>query len=268
MNYVEEIVSNKNLKSDVLCYWQMSGDIRSKEGVRSRFLPKGQNLLVFNFGNRVEKQDIIPQGYSESPFFIIPAIKSSTIINQKGKIDLFGVSFIGEGLFKLMHQPVSNLISGFPNKLLAKYKDLYSELNDNSFSGKVIITEKFLTENLNQNLNSPPFQMAINIIHGTKGVIKVSEIAKKVYVSERQLQRLFKTRIGISPKDYCKIVRVNNYLEFILHRNKSVDWMELVVEYNYHDQPHLISEVKSIAKLPPNKLQSYRDTLYHRYMQT
>lgn len=110
--------------------------------------------------------------------------------------------------------------------------------------------------------------MAINIIHGTKGVIKVSEIAKKVYVSERQLQRLFKTRIGISPKDYCKIVRVNNYLEFILHRNKSVDWMELVVEYNYHDQPHLISEVKSIAKLPPNKLQSYRDTLYHRYMQT
>ena len=107
--------------------------------------------------------------------------------------------------------------------------------------------------------NSPPFQQAIKYINESKGIVSISEIAESVHVSNRQLQRLFKTRIGISPKDYCKIVRVNNYLDFILNKRYSIDWMQLVVEYNYHDQPHLINEVKSIAKLSPKKLLSYRD---------
>jgi hypothetical protein len=41
--------------------------------------------------------------------------------------------------------------------------------------------------------------------------------------------------------------------------------MELVVAFDYHDQPHLINEVKAISKLSPQKLLSYRDTLYDYY---
>jgi len=267
MNYVEEIVSNKMLKVDVLCYWQMSGNINSIEGVNSRYLPKGQNILAFNFGDSVQL-DLTQKSYPKTPFFIVPAIKSSTIINQKGKIDLFGISFIGEGLYKLIQQPVSKLMVEFPNTLRDKYEHLFSALRDNKFSEKVNIAENFLLEHLNQKMGSPIFHTATKVIHETKGIIKVAEIADKVHVSERQLQRLFKTRIGISPKDYCKIIRVNNYIDFILNQDNSVDWMELVVEYNYHDQPHLINEVKSIAKLSPQKLQSYRDTLYHRYFES
>lgn len=266
MNYVEEIVSNKTLKADVLCYWQMSGNINSKAGINSRYLPKGQNILVFNFGDSVEQLNLSQNSDFKSLFFIVPAIKTSTIINQKGKIDLFGISFIGEGLYKLIQQPVSKLISEFPNTLRGKYEALYSELRENNFLDKVNIAETFLLNNLNQKIESPVFHKAIEVIHEAKGVIKVFEITVKVHVSERQLQRLFKTRLGISPKDYCKIIRVNNYLEFILNKNKSVDWMELVVEYDYHDQPHLINEVKSISKLSPKKLLSFRDTLYHRYI--
>jgi len=265
MNYFEKIVSNKLLKEDVLCYWEMSGSIDSKVGVNSRFIPKGQNILVFNFGDSIEQLGLSRNNFSKNPFFIVPAIKSSMFINQKGKVDLFGISFIGEGLYKLMQQPLSKLIGEFPNQLIDKYEYLFSELNKMNFSDKINISENFLLENLNQNIKSPVFHPAIKIIHKTKGVIKVSEIANKVHVSERQLQRLFKARMGITPKDYCKIVRVNHYLEFLFSKGNSVDWMELVVEYDYHDQPHLINEVKSISKLSPKKLLSYRDTLYHRY---
>jgi AraC-like DNA-binding protein len=266
MNYVEEIVSNKILKRDVLCYWYMSGYINSTAGINSRYLPKGQNILVFNFGDSIEQLNLSQNNDFKSPFFIVPAIKSSTIINQKGRIDLFGISFIGEGLYKLIQQPVSKLISEFPNTLKGEYEELFSDLSECNFLDKVKIVEKFLLENLNQKIESPVFQKAIKVIHEHKGVIKVFEITDKVHVSERQLQRLFKTRLGISPKDYCKIIRVNNYLEFIISKNKTVDWMELVVEYDYHDQPHLINEVKSISKLSPKNLLSFRDTLYHRYL--
>ncbi|SIT03613.1 Helix-turn-helix domain-containing protein [Zobellia uliginosa] len=266
MNYDEKIVTHEYLKDDVLCYWQMSGDIDYIVGIHSRFLPKGQNLLIFNHGSDIEYLDATKFKCLNPKIFVVPAFATSRRINQKGKIDLFGISFIGDGLYKLMKQPISKIAGGFPDALQQKIEELNAELSVLSFSKKTKCAEKFLTGNLDRNLNSPPLQQAIKIIHQSKGIITVSEIANNVYVSERQLQRLFKTRIGISPKDYCKIIRVNNYMDFILSKDNPVDWMELVVEYNYHDQPHLINEVKSIAKLAPKKLQSYRDTLYHRFI--
>lgn len=265
MNYVEKIVVNNILKEDVLCYWQMSGGIDSEAGVNSRYIPKGQNILAFNFGDNIEQLGLSQNSFSKAPFFIVPAYKSSMIINQRGKIDLFGISFIGEGLYKLIQQPVSKLFNAFPQSMRGKYNDLFTDLKKSEFLDRINIAENFLLKNLNQNIKSYTFYPAVSVINKAKGAIKVSEIATEVHVSERQLQRLFKARMGISPKDYCKIVRVNNYLEFILNRENSVDWMELVVEYDYHDQPHLINEVKSICKLSPKKLLSYRDTLYHRY---
>ena len=265
MNYTERIVTEGHLKGDVLCYWQMSGNIDSSSGVTSRYLPKGQNLLVLNYGNEIEYLDTQKVKFLNPQFFIVPAITTSRIINQKGHIDLFGISFIGDGLYKLIEQPISKIKSDFPDNLRLKFENLHKALNAMIFSEKIEFAEKFLTENLNQKLNSPPFQQAIKIINQSKGGATVSDIADKVHVSERQLQRLFKTRIGISPKAYCKIIRVNNYLDFILNKESSIDWMELVVEYNYHDQPHFINEVKAITKLSPKKLQHFRDTLYHRY---
>ncbi len=266
MNYTEKIVTQDQLKGDVLCYWQMNGEIESASGVNSRYLPKAQSLLVFNFGNDIDQLNAPKANIKNQSFFIVPAFASSIIINQKGKIDLFGISFVGEGLFKLVQQPATKFLSHFPDKLNKRYKELHLELNEKSFLEKTEITERFLTENLNQKLNNPPLQNALKIITEANGNANISDIAKNIYVSERQLQRLFKTRIGISPKNYCKIIRVNNYLDFILNKGSSVDWMELVVKYNYHDQPHLINEVKSIANLSPRKIQTYRDTLYHRYI--
>lgn len=265
MNYTERIVSREFLKDDVLCYWQMDAEINAAVGVHSRYLPKGQNLLIFNYGGDIQYLDAPKFKFPNPKFFIVPAIATSRIINQKGCIDLFGISFIGDGLYKLIEHPISKIRDEFPDKLIQKYESLHAELNGMSFSDKIEFAEKFLLENLNQNLSSPPFQQAIKIINEAKGGITVSEIATKVYVSERQLQRLFKKRIGISPKNYCKIIRVNNYIDFILNSYQPIDWMELVVENGYHDQPHLINEVKSLTKLSPKKLQSYRDTLYQRY---
>lgn len=265
MNYIEEIVTNKKLSADVLCYWHMSGNIASQVGVISRHLPKGQNLLVFNFGDNVEILNSSSDFLINFPFFIVPAYKSSIIIKQKGVIDLFGISFIAEGLYKLLEIPMTELKVDFPKSLAEIYESLYFDMKHSNFQERIKLAELFLQKHLNQSISNPHFQKALQLINNTKGAIKVSEIANLINTSERQLQRLFKSRIGISPKNYCKITRVNSYIEYILNKGKSVDWMELVVRYNYHDQPHLINEVKAIAKLSPRDLLEYRDTLYHRY---
>lgn len=266
MQYTEKIVDLASLQRDVLCYWQMVGNVDHLSGITSRYVPKGQSLLVFNYGDPIDYHDAPKIELVNAQLIIVPAVATSSIVNQKGAIDLFGISLIGDGLFKLIQQPITTWANGLPDALKQKFEALYEELDGLAFSSKSTKAERFLLDNLNQQLNSIPFQTAIELINAAKGAVNISEIAEKVHVSERQLQRLFKARIGISPKDYCKTIRVNSYLDFVISKGDYVDWMDLVVAHNYHDQPHFINEVKSISKLSPRRLQRYRDTLYHRYI--
>ena len=265
MNYNEIIASNEQLKDSVLCFWQMTGFIDNHAGMDLRHIPKGQSLLIFNFGDRIEQLESPNTELLETSYFVIPAIATSRIFNQKGQIDLFGVSFIADGLFNFSQHPISELSITLPANLKAKCEELYLKLKTLTFDGKAKETEEFLSNHINQKKKNPSFNQAIKLIEETCGRIKVCELSEMVNVSERQLQRLFKSRLAISPKDYCKIIRVNSYIEFILTKEKPVDWMELVVAFNYHDQPHLVNEVKSITKLSPQKLLRYRDTLYNLY---
>ena len=261
MNYSEKIVTNEFLKDDVLCYWEMVGSIPSSEGLHSRYLPKGQSLLIFNYGDKIKLSSKI----IESPFFTVPAIASSLIITQTGKINLIGISFIGDGLYKLLNDPLSDVAQQLSQDLSHECHKLYIAIDKLEFQDKTKKIEAFLLNHLNRNKKNDAFNQAIQIINKKKGKLKIRSLSNDLQISERHLQRLFKTRLNLSPKDYCKIIRVNNYMEFILERNKPVDWMDLVVEFGYHDQPHLINEVRAVSKLSPKKLLKFRDTLFHRY---
>lgn len=265
MNYLEKIVEHKGLKNDVLCYWQMKGSIPASEIISSRHIPKGQNLLIFNYGDVVEVTNSKKENFIETPFFVIPAISSSSIVSQTGNIDLFGISFIGDGLYKLIPHPIATLGYNFPEGLKDDYHAFYNKSKGLNFDKKAELIERFILENVDSKRNNKTFNKAFDKIKKTKGAIRIEALANELGVSTRQLQRLFKNRMGISPKDYCKIIRVNNYLNFILKAENSIDWMQLVAAFDYHDQPHLINEVKSIVQLSPQKLLKYRDTLYHRY---
>lgn len=265
MNYKEEIVKNNKLKKDVFCFWEMTGEIPSNKLKQSRATPKGQNLLIFNFGDSLELLNKTTRKKLSSPFFAFPATIASPIIRQKGNIQLFGVSFIGEGLYKLTNQPVWKLFNNLSNNLISLLEEVYEQLKELKFEEKCLLAEQFLLSNINHKLHSSVFSTAIDKIDQSNGVAKLKELAESLQVSQRQLQRLFKKRLGITPKDYCKIVRVNSYLLDILSNNEKIDYIDLVIKYNYHDQPHLINEVKAIANLSPKKLIEYRDTLYHSY---
>lgn len=252
MEYNELLIDSNDIVLDVLCVWEMKGQLAEKENHTSRFIPKGQNLLIFDFSQEKEVK-------------FIPAITSSSMVEFKNDNDLFGISFINDGLYKLTGTPITELkISTVPH-LYSKILLLYSELNGLTLKLRKVRVQEFLIENINQTLKNENFITAVRLINEKKGIIRISELAKEVGCSERTLQRMFKVRLGITPKNYCKIVRVNRYLDLLLDNGQTLDWHDLVVQFDYHDQPHLINEVKSITKLSPEKLIKHRDSLYHRF---
>ena len=60
-------------------------------------------------------------------------------------------------------------------------------------------------------------------------------------MSARQLERNFHRKVGVGPKSFARIVRFQNVLNCLDHR-QSHHWLDLALECGYFDQSHFIRD--------------------------
>lgn len=89
---------------------------------------------------------------------------------------------------------------------------------------------------------------AISISHGQIGV---KEIARQACYSERQLNRLFLTQIGMNVKNYARITRFNYVLKHI--QKSPCFFAALSQQAGYFDQAHFDKDFKSISGVTPQR---------------
>jgi len=92
-----------------------------------------------------------------------------------------------------------------------------------------------------------------NLIAKENGMLTSGEISRLYHISPRSLQRKFRDRIGMSPKEYLQITRLNYALQLI----KNEDGNSLTrISYlsGYYDQAHFIKDIKRICGLLPGTL--------------
>ncbi|MER6631955.1 helix-turn-helix domain-containing protein [Streptomyces sp. NPDC000987] len=75
----------------------------------------------------------------------------------------------------------------------------------------------------------------------------VTEVARQLAVSERQLRNLFADGVGLSPKHYARIDRVRTVLDQAATR----PWADLAAATGYYDQAHLTSDFRTLMGVPP-----------------
>lgn len=257
MYYDEHIINTIPLSEYITCIWK----IESNEQLNSfSHVPKCQSLLIFNFGGDI----IIENGDERISIIdniIVLPIYSTAIKIVTTEIKWIGISFKKDGLYRLLKKSIQELRFQLPEQ----YKEDFISLSNSILNCDVLKAAEKIKPILNKHMlfgeNLIGFQNALNLIHDTSGCLSINRICLKSGISERSLQRHFKERLGISPKKYSKILRINMYLDRLME-HKSEDWHENVVNFNYYDQPHLINEFKSIIKLSPRDLIKYKDTLY------
>lgn len=82
---------------------------------------------------------------------------------------------------------------------------------------------------------------------------RVSELSRYLGFGKRNLQRYFKETLGISPKRFLQLIRINSILTEI-KQQKIPDIFDIILRYNYYDQSHFISEFKSVTQFTPNQI--------------
>lgn len=80
----------------------------------------------------------------------------------------------------------------------------------------------------------------------------VAAVAEHLGISERHLRRVFRVVVGLSPKEYFKLLRFERALKAAKDARDS-SWSDIAVSAGYYDQAHLIADFRSIAGTTPRE---------------
>ena len=114
---------------------------------------------------------------------------------------------------------------------------------------KIEHIENFLLQKLIRPKESVIDSVVGKVIH-SKGFIEVNDLANYAALSAPQFRKRFREEIGISPSQYCKIIRVNASLS-IIKRKAYNSLTEITYNLGYYDQSHFIKDFKSVMGQSP-----------------
>ena len=94
-------------------------------------------------------------------------------------------------------------------------------------------------------------------ISESRGGRSVEQLADAAGVSRQHLTRLFRARIGVTPKLYSRLARFQSGLAFS-GEGASVRWSCVAADLGYADQSHMIAEFRAFSSLTPQQLGARR----------
>jgi AraC-like DNA-binding protein len=87
--------------------------------------------------------------------------------------------------------------------------------------------------------------VATRLIRQHGGNLKIAALAANVGVSERQLERLFQERLGVRPKHFARVIRLEHTLHALPAHHGSQ--AELAAACGYADESHLLRDFQALA---------------------
>jgi len=180
-------------------------------------------------------------------------------INLTGELSVFSVVFQPQGLMQFFKFPLDEICNqNIPlhNINGQTGRDLEEKMGEAaSFYQRVSTMESYLFDLLKTDFTDFEFRRINRIaelIKKTFGKINIDTLASEACLSRKQFERVFAKYIGISPKQYLKIIRFQ-YAIFQKQQSFKMDLDELSYESGYYDQPHFINDFKSLCGLTPRQ---------------
>ena len=193
------------------------------------------------------------------PNFYVTGQQASKYVfkSNSNSIKIVGVAFKPTGLWHLFGLNLPALVNKAESawNLLGISKDLFQDSLNTIKSPKegMSILEKILIEKIRSGVQSPnAVDIAIGIIYEKRGCISVTQLIKRLNISERYFQKLFKKMVGLPPSLYTRIVRFN-FMFSEMNPKVEHDLKTISALYNYYDFSHFSRDFKRYCGESPSK---------------
>jgi len=251
MKYHEYQPKHPLLCSHIEYYNSMEGE--GLHGKKFISLPEGKIGLVFFLSGHtlIDTENIITRRHQSH---IWGLIQKPNFVKISPDILTFCVVFKPGGLAHFLPpHPLTEIA-----KASASLPDIYGKeikrIEDalyecKTFQQRIQIIEPFLIQQLNAPLVR--IQKAVQLIENQKGNISVSNLSNYLNLSTRQLRNIFRESVGLSPKQFIRMMRFKNTLSSppSSHENMA----QYANRMGYYDESHFIYEFKTLAGMTPRK---------------
>lgn len=246
-----------DLQSLVKCYWTLEIPA-GPDPQRQRIIPDGCIDMIFILGEDIKRYT------SETGFILQPRamvlgqLTGPFHVEPVGYVNSFAVRFYPYGFANFVTLPISELSDKeTPIDLLFgenPAKELEREIIQAEDTGKRIgIVERFLSDRLDDRAVVDGIVKAtIDDLIATRGSASIDSILKEDPSKRRQLERKFLKRVGLSPKQLGKVIRLQAALKMLLNQ-RSGNLSRIAYESEYYDQAHFIRDFKEITGINPKE---------------
>lgn len=164
------------------------------------------------------------------------------------------VTFTATGAAALLRQPVHELANrtvALDSVLGARVglDCLYDQIvMAENHSQRIRLVENFLLTQVSDSQVDRDIAAAVALIERTQTLVRVEELAQQIGLSQSALERRFRRRVGVSPRQFTSLVRLHHVLR--LHTT-GIDLTTLAHTAGYYDQSHFIKDFKRFTGFAP-----------------
>ncbi len=235
------------LAAHVQRFWWIEGDIAGAQDAQLLH-PDGGSGVIFNFADPP-----IFDGSTYRPRAIVAGPQlASARLQLVGRVELMGVrfrpgmgaAFFGAGLDELEG------FHGFdwPGSELSGLVDQLAGLD---WIAQQALVEEVLLRRLGGALERrTPVQQMLERIAASGGRARLSDMLETLPLGQRQLERLFRYQVGLTPKQYSRIQRVALGRQ-VLRSDETL--LDTALACGYSDQAHFIHDFKGVVGMTPGQ---------------
>ncbi|NVK52844.1 MAG: helix-turn-helix transcriptional regulator [Flavobacteriaceae bacterium] len=248
----KEYKINNGLDAFIDCVWK---DNQVSDKYKSDFLVVPDNTVELVFTSNSVDRKVKDQNLCTVKSHLCGLKTKPQLVGIKGEV-LLSVRFKPYGLYPFTNIDLNETIDKsiqpediFGKEILnleeslfnCKEEELQVKLVESFFANKFVKTNRD---------KDKIFDFFVARIIAHKGNISIEELAESINISKKTIERKFFSKLGITPKRYCRIVRMFHALK-IPKNPETFKLSSIAIDNGFYDQAHFIKEVKQFTGMTP-----------------
>lgn len=222
---------------------------------RVYFMPNEYPFLTINLGEGYDVHSDKHHGECFKSHYFVGHTKSSYSVSSRGKLKGIGVYFEPAALCQLLRLSLDKITGTSVTVSDLEDKEFYTIVEKITHTNNMpkcisLLDSFFLKKATKTDLHRIDMDFATAFVRRHKGDIAISDIADRLNISIRTLERRFMQYIGLTPKQYAKIIRINSVMR-MLNSSGLNRLTDIAYQFGYYDQTHFIKEFKSFTGIKP-----------------
>jgi AraC-like DNA-binding protein len=249
-----------NLATLVERFWLLEGAAQSTEGSADAVIPDGRVELIFHYGGPFWRHSPSGDAVKQPVSLLVGQMIEPVVLAPDGPAGVAAIRLRPAAARTLLGFSLQEVSGRFLDLdlIFPSVRRLCERLADASSDVERI---RALADWLTAMACPPPrrhVEAAVTTILQSGGRVSIDSLAARAGTSLRQLERQFQDDVGLTPKTFSRIVRLQSALRRVRQGRPLTD---VALACGFYDQAHMTRDFRELASMSPGVWQTHAGDL-------